>query len=133
MLQPYRDVLARPGVRSLLLVTLLARIPVTAAPVALTLHVVLDQHLGFARSGVVAAMVAIGAALGAGAFWFVAVGLSYPALLMAAFGYGLLALPVFTLSRQSLAALLPPADRQAGFSLDSMSVEVSFAIGPWPS
>ena len=41
---PYRAVLARPGVRPLLATTLLARIPVTAAGVVLTLHVVLDLH-----------------------------------------------------------------------------------------
>lgn len=137
----------------MLLVTLLARIPLTAAPIALTLHVVLDLHLGFARSGLIAAMIAVGAAFGSpvlgaaidriglrpilvvttlaeGAFWLVASHLSYAMLLPAAVLSGLLALPVFTLSRQSLAALLPPADRQAGFSLDSMSVEASFAVGP---
>jgi hypothetical protein len=43
-LTAYRAVLARPGVRPLLLTTLIARIPVTAAPVVLTLHVVLDLH-----------------------------------------------------------------------------------------
>ena len=152
-LDPYRSVLGRPGVRSLLLVTLFARTPITAAPIALTLHVVLDLHLGFARAGLVAAMVAVGSALGAPvlgtaldriglrpvlvatalaetAFWLIADHLSYPTLLPAAFLCGLLALPVFTLSRQSLAALLPPPDRQAGFSMDSMSVEVSYAMGP---
>ena len=152
-LQPYRDVLGRPGVRSLLAVCLLARIPITAAPIAVTLHVVLDLHLGFARSGLVAAVSAVGTALGApllgsamdrfglrpvlvvttiaeGAFWLSAAHLSYTLLALAAFFSGLLALPVFTLARQSLAALLPPSERQAGFSLDSMSVEVSFALGP---
>lgn len=152
-LQPYRAVLARPGVRPLLLVSILARIPITAAPIALTLHVVLDLHLGFARSGLVAAAAAVGAALGApllGAtidrfglrpvivattaaevvFWAAAAHVSYTVLLPAAFVSGALALPVFTIARQSLAALVPPGERQAGFSLDSMSVEISFAVGP---
>jgi predicted MFS family arabinose efflux permease len=152
-MQRYRDVLSRPGVRSLLLVCLLARIPVTAAPLTLTLHVVLEMHRGFASSGLVAAMTAIGAAAGAPVlgslmdriglrpilvlttvaevmFWLIADHLRYEALIPAAFFIGFLALPVFTLARQSLAALIPPAQRQAAFSLDSMSVEVSFAFGP---
>ena len=152
-LQPFRLVLARPGTRSLLLVSLLARIPVTAAPVVLTLHVVLGLHRGFAQSGAVAALTALGAAVGApllgrsidrvglrsvlvlttvaeGAFWVSAGYLPYVALLPAALLSGLFALPVFTLARQSLAALLPPAERQAGYALDSMAVEVSFAVGP---
>jgi MFS family permease len=151
--QPYRLVLDRPGVRSLLLVTLLARIPVAAAPIILTLHVVLDLHLGFAASGAVAAMMAVGAAVGApaigsamdklglrpvliltttvdSAFWLFAGHLGFVALIPTAFIAGMLALPVFTIARQSLAAMVPPQQRQAGFSLDSMSVEVSFAVGP---
>lgn len=152
-LEPYRRVLARPGTRSLLIVSVLARIPVTAAPVVLTLHVVLAQHRGFAAAGLVAAATALGTAVGApllgraidrvglravllattavqGAFWAVAVQLPYAALLPAALVSGLLALPVFSVSRQSLAALLPPAERQAGYSLDAIGVELSFAIGP---
>lgn len=152
-LEPFRRVLSRPGTRSLLLVSLLARIPVTAAPVVLTLHVVLGLHLGFAESGAVAAATALGAAVGAplvgrsidrlglrsvlvlttsaqGAFWLTAGQLSYGVLLPCALLSGLLALPVFSIARQSLAALLPPAERQAGYALDSMGVELSFAVGP---
>ncbi len=152
-LRPYGVVLGKPGVRSLILVSLLARIPVTAAPVVLTLHVVLDLHRGFGESGAIAALIALGAALGSpllgrgidriglrpilvlttvvdALFWLAAAELSYVWLLPAAFVGGFLALPVFTISRQSLAALLPPTERQAGFALDSMSVEISYAIGP---
>jgi MFS family permease len=155
---PYRRVLARPGVRSLVLTTLLARIPVTAAGIVLTLHVVLGSNRGglgldYTQSGAVAALAALGAAFGAPvvgrvidrsglmvvlavttvcetAFWASAPFLSYGWLLPGAFVSGLLALPVFSISRQALAALLPDEDRQAGFSMDSMSVEVSFAVGP---
>ena len=150
---PYRAVLARPGVRPLLATTLLARIPVTAAGVVLTLHVVLDLHRGFGASGAVAAGTMIGAAVGAPVlgrgldryglkpvlllttavetvFWALAVALDYAWLIPAGFVLGLMGLPVFTIARQSLAALVPPHERQAAFSLDSMSVEVSFAIGP---
>jgi MFS family permease len=132
---------------------MLARIPVTAAPVVLTLHVVLGLHRGFAESGLVAAATALGAAVGApmlgrgvdrfglrsvlvlttaaqGAFWAVAGSLTYAVLLPSALLCGLLALPVFSVARQSLAALLPPSERQAGYALDSMGVELSFAVGP---
>ena len=152
-LQPFRLVLSREGTRSLLLVSLIARIPVTAAPVVLTLHVVLGLHLGFAESGAVAAMLALGAAVGAplvgksidrfglrsvlvittvaeGAFWGVAGALPYALLLPLALASGLFTLPVFSVARQSLAALLPPSERQAGYALDSMAVELSFAVGP---
>ncbi len=157
-LEPYRRVLARPGVRSLVLTTLLARVPVTAAGIVLTLHVVLGTGqgglgLGFTQSGAVAALSALGAAVGAplvgrtidrsglllvlaltttceAAFWASAPFLPYGWLLPGAVLSGFLALPVFTVSRQALAALLPDEDRQAGFSVDSMSVEVSFAVGP---
>jgi len=152
-LSPYRRVLARPGVRPLLVLAILARIPITAAPVVLTLHVVLDLGRGFAASGLLAAAFAVGGAVGApllgrgvdrfglrpvlalttaadGAFWFTAPALGYHALLGASVVGGLLAIPIFSLTRQALAAMVPPAERQAGFSLDSMSVELSFAVGP---
>lgn len=152
-LTPYRRVLARPGVRALLLLAIVARIPITAAPVVLTLHVVLDLGRGFAASGLLAAAFAVGGAIGApllgravdrfglrpvlvvttavdGAFWLAAPVLPYEALLAAAVVGGLLAIPIFSVTRQALAAMVPPAERQVGFSLDSMSVELSFAIGP---
>ncbi len=152
-LDPFRLVLRRPGTRSLLAVSSIARVPVVAGPIVLTLHVVLGLHRGFAASGLVAAVTALGAAVGApllgqvidrlglrlvlvvttlaqGVFWATAGLLPYRGLLPAALVAGLLALPVFTLTRQALAALVPPAERQAGYALDSMSVELSFAVGP---
>jgi len=152
-LTPYREALARPGVPSLLLFVVLARMPISAAPIVLTLHVVLDLDRGFASSGVAAASIAIGSAIGAplmgravdriglrpvaagtgaaeAGFWLSVDHLPYPALVVAAFLGGLVAIPVWSLPRQSLSALLPPSLRQAGFSLDSMLVEISFAVGP---
>jgi MFS family permease len=119
----------------------------------LTLRVVLGLHEGFAKSGLVAAAVAVGMACGApllgrlvdrrgarsalvlttvaqAVFWALAARLPYEWLLPAAFIGGSLSLPVFSLVRQAIAALLPDPDRQAGMSLDSMSVEVSYSIGP---
>jgi MFS family permease len=152
-LAPYRAVLAIPGVSSLTVVALLTRIPVAAAGVVLTLHVVLTLGLGYGAAGLVGAAVTIGAAVGGpflgglvdrhglrrmlvlvtvakGAFWVVAPWLPYSALLAAAFLGGLLALPVSTIARQSLAALVPQARRRSAYSMDSMSAEVSFMVGP---
>ncbi|WP_089156816.1 MFS transporter [Micromonospora sp. NBS 11-29] len=152
-LKPYREALARPGLRSLLLVSVLARIPLTAVGVTLTFYVVLDLGRGYGAAGLVGALATIGTALGApllgrlvdrrglrpvlllctvaeGVFWAVAPTLSYPMLLPTAFLAGLLALPVFSVVRQSIAALVPAEHRRPAYALDSMSVELSFMIGP---
>lgn len=152
-LSRYRRVLGCPGVRAVLLTSMLARMPIISAPIVLTLHVVLDLDRGFSASGLVAGAFAIGSAVGspqlgramdrvglrpvllltttvAGAFWLTAAHLPFWTLVAAAFIGGLLPIPVFNLTRQSLAALLPPEDRQAGFALDSMAVELSFATAP---
>ncbi len=150
---PYRRVLDVPGIRTLYGLALVARIPVTAVPTALTLRVVLGLHRGFAESGLVVAASAIGTAVGApllgrlvdrrgpravlavttvcqAGFWTAAALLPYAWFVPAAFVGGVLSLPVFQLARQSIASLLPLEDRQAGMSLDSMSIEVAFSIGP---
>jgi MFS family permease len=154
----YKRVLARPGIRSLMISMLLTRIPVTATSILLTLHVILGQAQGglglsYAAAGGVAALFAVGNGVGAPlvgraidriglipvivvttiaqtTFWASARFFSYEWLLPGALGAGLLALPVFIVARQSLAARLPDEERQAGFALDSMSVELSFAVGP---
>lgn len=53
-----------------------------------------------------------------------------PLLLAASVPAGLLSLPVFSVIRQCLAALVPVDQRRMGFSLDSMIVEVSYMTGP---
>lgn len=136
-----------------MVVAVLARLPLTAAGVTLTLHVVLDLGRGYAAAGLVGAAATVGSALGSPLlgrfidrsglrpallvttlaetiFWGLAPRLPYPALLVAAFVTGLLALPVFSVVRQSLAAMVPEAHRRQAYSLDSMSVELSFMVGP---
>lgn len=152
-LKPYRQALGHPGVRSLLLVSLLARVPLTATSVTLTLYVVLALDHGYAAAGLVAAALTVGGAIGSpllgrlvdrrglrpvlvlttvaeGVFWTSAQTLPYPVLLGAALVAGLLALPVFSVIRQSIAALVPADQRRPAYALDSMAVEVSFMIGP---
>lgn len=152
-LEPYRRVLALPGVRALILLALLARLPVTAVSITLTLHVVLELDHGYGAAGLVGAASTVGIALGApmlgrlvdrrglrlmlaittlseAVFWVVAPTLPYPALLVTAFVAGLLTLPVFSVIRQSVAALVPESERRPAYALDSMSVELSFMAGP---
>ncbi|WP_432827869.1 MFS transporter [Dactylosporangium sp. CA-092794] len=152
-LDPYRRVLALPGVRPLMVLALLARIPITAIGVTLTLHVAQDLHRGWGAAGLVGAALTVGTALGGPlngrfvdrrglrpmllitttaevAFWAAAPFLSYPALLAGAFVAGVFALPVFAVVRQSLAALVPTEQRRQAYALDAMSVELSFMAGP---
>ncbi|WP_431907703.1 MFS transporter [Micromonospora carbonacea] len=152
-MSPYRQALALPGLRSLLLVSVLARVPLTATGVTITFHVVLDLGRGYGAAGLVGAAMTVGAALGGpllgrlvdrrglrpvlvlttaaeAIFWSTAPALPYPVLLPAAFVAGLLALPIFSVIRQSIAALAPPEHRRPAYALDSMSVELSFMVGP---
>lgn len=152
-IEPYRRLLRLPGVRTLLLVGLLARIPTTATGMALTLHVVNGLGLGFAQAGLVGMASTVGMAVGSplagrfvdrhglrpvlvvttlaqAVFWAGAWALPYPVLVVAAGVAGLLALPVFSVIRQCLAAMVPIEQRRMGFSLDSMFIELSYMTGP---
>lgn len=149
----YRGVLALPGVAPLMALSVLARVPASAAAVTLTLHVVLTLDLGYAAAGVVGAATTVGMAIGApllgrlvdrrglrtmlavtlvaeAVFWSLAPSLTYPVLLVGAFLGGLLGLPVYSVIRQSLAAMVPEGRRRPAFAVDSMSVEVSYIMGP---
>lgn len=149
----YRRVLTIPGVRRLLLIMFVARIPICAIEMVLTLHVVLRLGHGYAAAGMVGAAGTIGVSVGAplmgrvtdrfglratvavttigyGTYWLTAWTLPYSALLVLSFAGGLVALPVMTIGRQSLAALVPAEHRKAAYSLDSVSVELGFMVGP---
>ncbi|MCK2220565.1 MFS transporter [Actinomadura sp. ATCC 31491] len=152
-LDPYRRLLTIPGVPTLLLVGLLARVPATATGMALTLHVAEVLHLGWAKAGLVTMASTIGMAVGSplsgrlvdrhglrpvlvvttaaqAAFWASAWALPFPALVGAAALAGLLGLPVFSVTRQCLAAMVPAPQRRTAFTLDSMLVELSYMTGP---
>jgi MFS family permease len=152
-LAPYRQVLAVPGVRALLLVGVLARIPTTAIGMTLTLHVVNALGRPWTQAGLVTAAFTVGAAAGgpllgrlidrrglrtvmvltttvSAALWFTAPHLPYLVLVPTALLAGLFATPVFPAIRLSLAAMVPVDRRRAAFALDSMIVELSFMVGP---
>jgi MFS family permease len=152
-IEPYRRLFRLPGVGMLLLVGLMARVPATATGMALTLHVVKGLGLDYTEAGVVTAASTIGMAVGAplsgrfvdryglrpvlivttaaqAVFWAGAGALPFVALVPAAAVAGLLGLPVFSVIRQCLAAMVPLEQRRVAFSLDSMFVELSYMTGP---
>ncbi len=152
-LTPYRHVLSLPGVLRLLLFGVLARVPMTAAGVVLTLHVVSSLGLGYGAAGLVATAATVGMAVGApwrgravdrvglrralvpsviaeAAVWSAAPFVPYRWLLVVAVVGGLLGLPIFTVTRQSLSVLVPEERRRTAYSLDSIGVEISFILGP---
>jgi predicted MFS family arabinose efflux permease len=150
---PYRQVLAMPGMRSLMLLAIVARVPIVAAPITLTLHVVLDLDRGYAAAGLLASVLTLASTVGGPLlgrlidrrslrtallvstvaeiiFWSMAPVLPYPVLLVAGAVLGLLTMPVFSVVRQSIAALVPAASRRPAYAIDSMAVELSFMVGP---
>lgn len=152
-LGPYRHVFAVPGVRSLLLVGILARVPATALGISLTLHVAHAMGLSWAQAGAAVAAYTVGAAIGQpltgrlldrrglrltmllttlvqAIVWTLAPHLSYGSLLVAAAVGGLCGPPIFSVIRLSLAALVPAEQRRTAFALDSMIVELSYMVGP---
>jgi MFS family permease len=149
----YKSVLALPGMRGFMVVSLIARIPGTAWTTALTLSIVLDRHRSYAEAGAATAAFTIGLALGSPLlgraidrrgprpvllltgtvsllFWNLVPSLPYAALLPLAVFAGALQVPVMTLVRQSLAGRVPESMRRQAYSLDSMAVELSFMVGP---
>lgn len=152
-LAAYREVLRMPGVLRLVVLSTLARVPQTAAGVALTLHVARTLGAGYATAGLVVAASTVGMTIGGpwrgrvidrqgvrrafvpsivvgGGAWLLAPFLHPLGLVVVGFVGGVLALPIFTVTRQSLAVLVPPDRRRVVFSLDSIGTEVSFMIGP---
>ena len=149
----YRHVLALPGVLRLLGFAVLARVPHAASSVVITLYVVLGMGHGYAAAGLVAAAATIGTAIGApwrgravdrvglrrallpsvlvvpGA-WAAVPFLGFHALLLAAFISGVMAVPIFTVVRQSLAVLVPLSQQRTAYALDSIGTELTFMAGP---
>lgn len=152
-LAPYRRLLSRGDVRTLLLFGVVARVPHTAAGLVLTLHVVQTLDRGYAAAGTVAAAFTIGAALGAPwrgraidrrglrralvpsivgelAVFGVAGFLPFGWLVAVAVVGGVLGVPIFTVMRQSLSVMVPAEQRRTAYAVDSIAVELSFMAGP---
>jgi len=152
-MQPYRRVLSVPRVPSTMALMFLARLPMTMNGVVMTLYIVAGLGRGYGAAGVVGAGVTLGTAVGAPllgrcldryglrpvvavcgvgttAFWAAAPHLPYEALAAVAVPAGMLSVPAGSLARQVLAALVPPEERRAAYSLDTISIEATFMIGP---
>ena len=152
-MQLYRQTLALPGVRTLMVLVFLARIPASAAGMIITLHVAVTLGRGYGAAGLVGAVATIGIGIGAPllgrvvdrfglrrmlvittigetVFWVFGSYLPYPVLLVAGFVGGMLVLPAMSIGRQAIAALVTPDLRRTAFSMDSVSAELSFMVGP---
>jgi MFS family permease len=152
-MQLYRRTLALPGVRPLMILIFFARIPMSAAGMVLTLHVAVGLSRGYGAAGTVGAVATIAIALGAPimgrvvdryglrpmliittlgevTFWLTARLMPYPLLLVIGFLGGFLQLPAMSIGRQALAALVPLELRRTAYSVDSISTEASYMVGP---
>lgn len=142
-----------PGMASLLGVSLLARTAITADVMALMMYVVVGLDMSYAAAGGVAAALTAGVALGGPllgrmidrrglrtvllatvvaqlVFWLSLPTLPYGVLLGAAFGAGLLMVPVQAVTRQAIAAKTTAGQRRAAFALESVQGELSYMAGP---
>ncbi|SDJ24343.1 Predicted arabinose efflux permease, MFS family [Actinokineospora alba] len=152
-MQQYRRTLGLPGVRTLMIVMLFARIPVSAAGIVLMLHVAVGMDLGYGQAGLVGASATVGIAVGSPimgrvvdryglrrllmivtvgetAFWASARFMNYGTLLALAFFGGFLVIPAMSIGRQAIAAAVTADLRRTAYSLDSVSTELTFMIGP---
>jgi predicted MFS family arabinose efflux permease len=149
----YAELGRNPAVRRILLLGLLMRIPLWAAGVVVTLHVVSHLDRSYAEAGLVDMVLSI--ALGVSGPWrgrrLDRVGLRAtvaPSLVVLAVcwsiapwvGYwplvglvgvaGIFTVPSFSIVRQVLLGAVPEHQRTAVLSVDSVVVEFSFMIGP---
>lgn len=138
---------------SLLGISLLARMAITADGMALTLYVVLGLGRSYVAAGGVVAALTAGLALGGPllgrlidrrgprivllttvvlqvVFWWSVPFLAYEALLGAAFAGGLAMVPAQAVTRQAIAAMTTGEKRRAAFALEAVQGELSYLVGP---
>jgi len=153
VLSAYRRVFATPGLRSLMVIGLLAKVPGLGIPAVVLLHVVHGLGLGFGPASLVSAVWTAGVGIGApfqgraldryglrpllavvvcvqAAFWGLAPFLSYPFLVVVAFGGGLLTIPAFTVIRLALAVMVTEDIRHTAYVADSITTDIAYMAGP---
>lgn len=149
----YRPVLALPAARAALLLGFFIRIPLFAAGVILTLHVVSALHRSYGAAGVLSTAATIALAVSSpwrgrlldkkglrrvvlpslavqAVCWSIAPWVDYWWLMALAALGGLFAVPTFSIIRQVLLAAVPEEQRRTALSLDSVCTEFSFMAGP---
>jgi MFS family permease len=152
-LSPYRALLRVPAIRSLLLLGVFARVPMTAAGIVLVLYVQGTLGRSWLEAGLVGTATTLGAAIGSpwrgrlldrfglrrtiapsivveAVVWAALPWLPFEGVLVAALIGGLMGLPIFTVVRQSLSVVVPAAQRRSAYAMDSVGVELSFMTGP---
>ena len=149
----YRDVIAIREVWTTLLLAALIRIPIFSLGIVISVHVVSSLHLDYVRAGAVTTVVTVATMISGpwrGSMvdrrglrrtmlpslitttiaWGLCPWLGYfPLLVLCAIG-GLWNYPIFTIPRQVLMAAVPASRRRAALSLDSVTVEICYMIGP---
>ncbi len=149
----YAELARNPVVRRILGLGLLVRIPMWAAGVVLTLHVVTHLDRSYTEAGVVEMVYALALAVSGPwrgrrldriglratlvpslivltVCWCIAPWLGYWFLLGFVAVAGLFIMPIFSIVRQVLINAVPDTQRTAVLSVDSVVVELSFMIGP---
>jgi MFS family permease len=149
----YADLARIPAVRRVLVLGLLIRIPLWAAGIVLTLHVVQHLDRSYTEAGLLEMVYSLALAVSGPwrgrrldrvglraallpslvvmtACWLVAPWVGYWALLGFVAVAGLFMIPVFSIVRQVLIGAVPDDQRTAVLSVDSVVVELSFMIGP---
>lgn len=153
VLDPYRTVARIPGVPAVIALGLLLRVPLFAATIVLTLHVVGTLGATWTQAGVATTLATLAGAISSpyrgrlldrrglratlvpclvvsAACWAVAPFVGYWPLVALTVLAGVFLVPTFTVGRQALIALTPPERLQAALSLDSAGVEIAYMAGP---
>ncbi|GAA1945197.1 MFS transporter [Nocardioides panacihumi] len=149
----YAEVLKNPVVRRILLLGMFIRVPLWAAGVVITLHVVTHLGRSYTEAGLVSTIVAVALSvsspwrgrrldrvglratvlpsivIGAVA-WSIAPWLSYWPLVVVAGVASLFAVPSFSIIRQVLIGHVPDRQRTTVLSVDSVATELTFLVGP---
>ena len=149
----YADLFRIPAVRRILVLGLLVRIPLWAANIVLTLHVVQHLDRSYTQAGVLEMVFSLALAVSGPwrgrrldrvglrsalvpslvvmtGCWLVAPFVGYWVLLGFVAVAGLFMFPVFSIVRQVLIGAVPESQRTAVLSVDSVVVELSFMVGP---
>ncbi|GGB42245.1 MFS transporter [Flexivirga endophytica] len=150
---PYQRVLSISDARRVLFLGLLLRIPIASAAVVLTLHVVQSLSRSYSEAGLVAAGATLAIAVSGpwrgklldrlglrrvvlpsllvnAVCWSIAPFVGYWPLLVLATVAGLFVVPTFSIIRQGVIAAVPDSERRTALSLDSVTVEMAFMVGP---
>ncbi|MGN6253118.1 MAG: MFS transporter [Marmoricola sp.] len=149
----YADLARNRVVRRILLLGLIIRIPMWAAGVVVTLHVVTHLGRSYGEAGLVDGVLSLAVALSGPwrgrlldriglratvgpslvvllGCWCIAPWVGYWPLVVLVGVAGMFAVPTFSVVRQVLIGAVPDTQRTAVLSIDSVVVELSFMVGP---